>query len=1505
MLQPDEVLHNQNTVKQLVNTPIVELDKYLQCIDYLENAKKELYELLVLINESIKLPHLINVLKALIDKIDEKRRMSSRQDIDQSILFVVSHIKAIKYYISHEKGENNRDVPLHFQKQHSVLKGLIKKGLEILKILGNPQIDPIDIPKRDINAVFSAVSDNYDYESAMVTQQKSLVDNASFKQFLNQIWVQSIRDGLPSKRILISYAWPLQNDKYQNEKGEFVEAKEMWVQEFLQNLVNFLIKSGMVVYFDKNNSGGGFVLSDFMRNKIKKADHCLIISTRTLGHKMRLGRSGVSYEYEHMKLRMKNEPQLQSKRFIIPVLLNNNFYGSKELAEIGEILFCYRGFLYGYESLIKSLYRYGDSIDLLFLKYRNYLEQIINPPQFPGESSINKVQAKRSQLNFHLFNFQPRNRNFIGRVNELSKLTDHIKGQQKAYSTELTLSVVVASGGMGKSLLVNEFAHQFSGLYELVCLIPAENVQQIESSYIELASDLDIKCNKENLIKELRKWWRAHSRCLVIFDNAKSYDQIEKYLPLEGCDVVITSQFHDWPAGTVLKIDGYSLDDARNYIINILNNRSKDTPEKIIRLMVHTHCFPLHLALACAHIKKADMDIDEYISLEMIQKEQLYNSNLLPAGDRHSSVYMTCSIAMRAIEQANPLSAMILKSCAYLYSEHIPYSLFSELYSENNNKIPQSEIDAALELLAKYSLLEIVNVYDQHKIFKIHRVIQEVLRFDLAKNNSHAYFVKLLYFIFLRNMKYGYQNASRDNILQKKMLGPHIASLLLILDELPEIKTGRQDELSFNTYLNEKGEESLYEIDSSLMQSLYNSGSTLLPSQDKHINQPVVQLAQHDRNHNAIRRHVYHCQRANTIQQPATTQQHSHVKMVQKLSISPLIIHKHIKGNNKNSSQVYGAKQAPQQFDLCSLHLYILSLLNDIYTATINISRRKLTLQRILYIKKLRFAQFKTMYELDEVRKTFSNLAGVFETSNDAIKSKLLHEKALFICETMHNDDHPEIAIMLLNYSCALYRLHEYAQQAQYLMRAKEILEKHAANGQHYPEIANIIMSLGLNFLMKGRSQDAHHLINRAHDTHTSHSTEITSNYINMLCNVAVMNGDMGLHQQECDLLVQALDLHKQYYREINLGTAKLYISVANAKCKVNCVDEALLLFKDANEIFIKAGLIDSEERASLLANMSNAHGILGQNSIRETLLNEALQIFIKNNVNMRAIDVAHIYIDLVDVEMRKSQPNNKLIKDNCCLALDIMLSQHYQIKKITSLLAYLGGIFIKIGEPKFAQQCYIKIIQHLPENKLAHENLACMYHVTGDNDLAEKHFKLAIQYGCSLSVLCDYSLLLMRQKRFDEVIDSLISCINNEADKSGLVYSQLELPLHDNYLQQEIKICVSSNDVYKIKGVYLAHYLLFRAFQSQGNNEYENVLKHFQDLIDKNPNPTALRLISFIYKDLKRYADEQKCLSRANELIKTKQNLESSKTGRPQLSIDKPDNASVLIPPKQYSPGM
>src|SRR5438132_1065943 len=160
-----------------------------------------------------------------------------------------------------------------------------------------------------------------------------------------------------SKKIFISYAWPQSDDKNYEE----------WTQDFVNDLVAHLIYAGFQVYLDQNKSGAGYPLHEFMA-KIHQVDHVLVISTRTMGEKLKYPESGVCYEYKQISECINKNPDLLKKRFIVPVLLNNQKYCHEDFKGLAELSFC-SGYFNGLKELIVYLYGFGSVLQKEFQEF--------------------------------------------------------------------------------------------------------------------------------------------------------------------------------------------------------------------------------------------------------------------------------------------------------------------------------------------------------------------------------------------------------------------------------------------------------------------------------------------------------------------------------------------------------------------------------------------------------------------------------------------------------------------------------------------------------------------------------------------------------------------------------------------------------------------------------------------------------------------------------------------------------------------------------------------------------------------------------------------------------------------------------------------------------------------------------------------------------------------------------------------------------------------------------
>ena len=86
----------------------------------------------------------------------------------------------------------------------------------------------------------------------------------------------------------------------------------------------------------------------------------------------------------------------------------------------------------------------------------------------------------------------PRNKNFTGRADILEQLRDRTSGSEAAalLSTlpkESLPQALQGLGGVGKTSVAIEYAHQYAGDYDLVCWIRADQTPLVRASLARLA----------------------------------------------------------------------------------------------------------------------------------------------------------------------------------------------------------------------------------------------------------------------------------------------------------------------------------------------------------------------------------------------------------------------------------------------------------------------------------------------------------------------------------------------------------------------------------------------------------------------------------------------------------------------------------------------------------------------------------------------------------------------------------------------------------------------------------------------------------------------------------------------------------------------------------------------------------------------------------------------------------------------------------------------------------
>ena len=122
---------------------------------------------------------------------------------------------------------------------------------------------------------------------------------------------------------------------------------------------------------------------------------------------------------------------------------------------------------------------------------------------------------------------------FTGREDLLSRLQKQLQtGQSSALSQPQAMSGL---GGIGKTQIAVQYAYQHSDDYQAVLWVRAESHEALTSSFVEIATLLDLPQKDAQdqtvTVKAIKHWLQANHGWLLILDNADEPAIVREFLP--------------------------------------------------------------------------------------------------------------------------------------------------------------------------------------------------------------------------------------------------------------------------------------------------------------------------------------------------------------------------------------------------------------------------------------------------------------------------------------------------------------------------------------------------------------------------------------------------------------------------------------------------------------------------------------------------------------------------------------------------------------------------------------------------------------------------------------------------------------------------------------------------------------------------------------------------------------------------------------------------------------
>lgn len=368
-----------------------------------------------------------------------------------------------------------------------------------------------------------------------------------------------------------------------------------------------------------------------------------------------------------------------------------------------------------------------------------------------ADRSSNSTQSMYSSFLTQLENGKkatwnlPRQDNvFIGRKDLLEELNNLPLQYNSAKEKPLIVHVCTGLGGIGKTQLALHYAHHTKEPYTFKAWFLAEDLQQLQYSYLEFAKALgyiEEKSNKENVISYVKDWLSKHPGWLIIFDEVKNYQEIEPFLPESGGRIIITSRHRNWPYKfKALPVDVMSEQEATSLITVLTKRQETESESASVKELSHTLGFlPLALSQAAAYIQQNQISIPEYLELYKKHEIKLLTENISP--DVYSrTVAITWDVTFTTIlEKTQKLNKPsmeleLLNAIAFLGSDNISESLLLTWLKTAHPDIlePDLILHKLLNQLWQYSLID----KDDKSNVSMHRIVQAAVRHKYQQNQN-------------------------------------------------------------------------------------------------------------------------------------------------------------------------------------------------------------------------------------------------------------------------------------------------------------------------------------------------------------------------------------------------------------------------------------------------------------------------------------------------------------------------------------------------------------------------------------------------------------------------------------------------------------------------------------------------------------------------------------------------------------------------------------------------
>ncbi|WP_431965023.1 FxSxx-COOH system tetratricopeptide repeat protein [Actinacidiphila sp. bgisy160] len=325
-------------------------------------------------------------------------------------------------------------------------------------------------------------------------------------------------------------------------------------------------------------------------------------------------------------------------------------------------------------------------------------------------------------------NLPLRNRNFTGREELLAVLRQRLAS---GVTTAVLPEALHGMGGVGKSQIAIEYVYRYGKEYELIWWIPAEQINLVVQSLIELGEHmgLDAGANRSavpTVLEALRRG-RPYKNWLLVFDNAENPHEVLQFFPRNGPGrVLVTSRNSQWSTlASSLEVDVFTRPES----VELIKRRSPQIPDEAAdRLADALGDLPLAVEQAAVWLAETGMPAQQYLELFETKCAELLEVS--PPPDYDLPVAAAWNVSLDRLREDHPAALQLLQICAFFAPEPISRGFFEAVRGVTAPSALRAALDDPIKLsqaireIGRYALARIDH---RNSTIQVHRLVQRVL----------------------------------------------------------------------------------------------------------------------------------------------------------------------------------------------------------------------------------------------------------------------------------------------------------------------------------------------------------------------------------------------------------------------------------------------------------------------------------------------------------------------------------------------------------------------------------------------------------------------------------------------------------------------------------------------------------------------------------------------------------------------------------------------------------